>query len=134
MELKYLKIEQMFHKFPPTPPTNYEELIELFPSLLGNIWFECGLGWLDLIYNLCIKIAEIIGRDTLNIEASQVKEKYGGLCFYMSETIDEIDCLIEYAENRSLTICEVCGSQQGKLFNDGWYMVRCPDCKAKEKF
>lgn len=60
--------------------------------------------------------------------ASQVKEKFGGLRFYMTMATDEMFDFIEEAESKSTTICEVCG-EPGKTFNDGWMVTLCENHK-----
>lgn len=63
----------------------------------------------------------------------QIKEKFGGLRFYMANETSEIRVLIEEAQRTSFLLCEVCG-QDGKGFNDdGWYRTVCEACKGKEE-
>ena len=53
----------------------------------------------------------------------QVKQKFGGLKFYMANQTGEIRALLQ----ASFLICEVCG-QHGKGFNDdGWYRTKRRD-------
>lgn len=59
--------------------------------------------------------------------ASQVKEKFGTLRFYMSCETDEMSELIDRAEELSAKICETCGAP-GELRNDGWLRTMCDDC------
>ena len=59
--------------------------------------------------------------------ASQVKEKYGELCFYMTSATDEMFKLIDQAERESKTICEDCG-QPGKLRKGSWLRTLCDKC------
>jgi len=55
----------------------------------------------------------------------QVKEKYGGLRYYMSGNVTEqMEAYIQSAENMSFTICELCG-EPGKPRGGGWITVRC---------
>jgi hypothetical protein len=56
----------------------------------------------------------------------QVKEKFGGLRFYMSESTSEIELAIQDAEEESLTTCETCG-RSGKLRGGPWYIVACDE-------
>jgi len=56
--------------------------------------------------------------------ASQVKEKYGTLSFYMTEGTDQIFDLIHEAEEKSAKICEVCG-ESGKRRGGGWISTLC---------
>jgi hypothetical protein len=63
--------------------------------------------------------------------ASQVKEKYGGLRFYMTSFTDEMDALINEAESQCYSLCEDCG-KTGELCTDGgWYRTLCEDCVDK---
>ena len=57
--------------------------------------------------------------------ASQVKEKFATLRFYMTSATDEMYDLIHEYENKSGKICEECGSGEGKLRNDGWLSTLC---------
>ena len=66
----------------------------------------------------------------------QVKEKYGGLRFYINAGSDEIFKRVVEAENKSYEVCEKCG-EVGELRNDiGWYLTLCEEHyleKKKEK-
>lgn len=63
--------------------------------------------------------------------AVQVKEKFGGLRFYMSLTNDKISELIREAEKKSVTICEECG-ESGQIRNGSWIRCLCDSCCSKE--
>ena len=56
--------------------------------------------------------------------ATQVKEKYGTLRFYIHGGTDEQYALIDFAEGMSGTTCEVCG-KPGKQSRGGWITTRC---------
>lgn len=56
--------------------------------------------------------------------ASQVKEKFGGLRFYVQGAIDEHYHYISFAESMSYHICEVCGAP-GNRWTDGWHKTLC---------
>jgi len=58
--------------------------------------------------------------------ASQVKEKYGTLRFYIDGGTDEHYALISFAEGMSYRTCDVCG-RPGKLNRNGWLSVRCKE-------
>lgn len=94
--------------------------------------FECGDGWYDLLHELILKIeALILLQPSANWEyfqAQQIKEKYGGLRFYMSQTTEEMDDLINIYEHKSAHICESCG-KAGTLGGNGWFSTRCEECK-----
>lgn len=63
--------------------------------------------------------------------ASQVKEKFGTLRFYMSSSNDKIEKLIDEAERKSAITCEECG-EPGVLRGGGWLKTLC-DKHATEK-
>ncbi len=113
------------------------------PKLYKKIFpFECASGWSDLIYDLSIKIEDILNEYEENHKlcnhekdemfAVQVKEKYGTLCFYMSCGTDRITNLIHEAEALSSQTCEHCG-ELGKMRGTTWFEVRCDDCFSGEK-
>lgn len=60
-------------------------------------------------------------------KASQVKEKYGELRFYMTSATDEMYELIDEAEEKSRYICETCGAP-GSTRGTGWLTTLCDDC------
>jgi hypothetical protein len=62
--------------------------------------------------------------------AVQVKEKFGGLRFYVQAATDEHYNYITFAESMSYKTCEVCGAP-GKRYTDGWHQTLC-DVHAKE--
>lgn len=59
--------------------------------------------------------------------ASQVKEKYGTLRFYMSGETDAMSEAINEAEDESAKTCENCGGP-GKVYDGGWVVTRCDPC------
>jgi hypothetical protein len=56
--------------------------------------------------------------------ASQVKEKFGGLRFYVDRATEKHYHYIEFADDMSYHICEECGSP-GKLYAQGWHKTLC---------
>lgn len=54
----------------------------------------------------------------------QVKEKFGGLRFYVNGAIDKHWDYIHFAESMSYRICEECGSP-GKTYTNGWHRTLC---------
>lgn len=105
-----------------------DKLTKTFPLLYADrhgtakatamCWgFVCADGWFDLIWELSSKLEPLIQRyikehpeDQRHPRASQVKEKWGGLCFYLTKGTDEMFDLVSEAEEKSLTICEICGA------------------------
>ena len=56
--------------------------------------------------------------------AVQVKEKFGGLRFYVQAATDKHYQYISFAESMSYRTCEVCGNP-GKTYTDGWHRTLC---------
>jgi hypothetical protein len=85
-----------------------------------------GEGWKSLVLKL---IDDIITLDP-EIEVMQIKEKWGGLRFYVGYASDEVFNLIDRAEEESFTICEHCGTKKGvKTRKTGWWITTsCLKC------
>jgi len=102
--------------------------------------FECADGWFDIIYGLSKKVEYIaqtmksvgISEDELPM-VSQVKEKFGTLRFYIHHSTEEIQELINQAEQVSAKVCEQCG-KPGTLKRDhGWFITICLQCEVKNE-
>ena len=84
---------------------------------------ECvGPGWYTLVNRL---IDDLFGLGW-DGELHQIKEKFGGLRFYIGAASDEVFDRILDAENESYKTCEQCG-QPGKLRGDGWMYTACDE-------
>ena len=113
---------------------NTKKLFKDFPNLyrgkdksiresLMPFGFECEDGWFNLVYELSKKITELDPEG--KVEASQVKEKFGGLRFYINGAPREIHDLINKYEKNSYQTCEICGAK-GKCRPDlGWVQTLC---------
>lgn len=123
-------------------PEKSKELIAICPSLFedkdGRIpincfGFECDDGWFKVLKSLLQEIRDIIERDDLkDLRVFQIKEKFGTLRFYLNFHSSSIDECIKKAEERSETVCEECGSEEGALGKTrGWISVLCPTCREK---
>lgn len=64
--------------------------------------------------------------------ASQVKEKFAGLRFYMTYGTEEIYKIIHEAEAKSFKICDRCGGEGETLNTGGWLHAACKECLTKE--
>lgn len=68
----------------------------------------------------------------------QVKEKFGGLRFYIAygtmspEASDCVDARINRAEDESLKTCERCGQPGEPDYTQHWISTRCPGCRGEE--
>ena len=73
--------------------------------------FRVGDGWYPLLDVLC----EELQRDTAEkgapqVVATQVKEKFGGLRFYVKSASERQRAMIDLAEALSFHLCEECGA------------------------
>ncbi len=90
----------------------------------NGVWLEVGDGWLLKIIHPLIKDLLAAGWSG---KLNQVKEKFGGLRFYVAAgEPDEVYKLIWAAENASTTICEICGAP-GELRYGGWIKTLCDE-------
>jgi len=89
--------------------------------------FWCGDGWYDIIFQLCERLEPLVANldDAAQFQVVQVKEKFGGLRFYVEGSNDEIEAVIESACELSRQTCEVCGNPVGSLAQHG-SLLRLP--------
>lgn len=60
-------------------------------------------------------------------EIAQIKEKFGGLRFYVGGYVDdELNAAILQAEAASFKMCEVCGAE-GSVRGGGWLKTLCDE-------
>ena len=74
------------------------------------------------------RLNQVIESLTSDIQAVQVKEKFGTLRFYTNMPHEKIDAYIDFAEIISETTCEICGNP-GTINDGGWLKVRCQEHK-----
>lgn len=113
----------------------YSELGRKYPNLYKNdVYFECDQGWYDIIDELSQKLETAIINNPNKQEyyATQVKQKYGTLRFYMSMIDDDMEKAIMEGEEKSSKTCEHCG-KEGKLISIfGWYLTLCDKCRIEK--
>lgn len=137
-------------------PENSKKLTERFSFLRTSgdpmkdsmvFGFECGDGWFQTIWDLCIDLEKMDkenqknipddkraksllerGYDQYSFQVVQVKEKMGTLRFYAQGSSEEMWKRIQIAENATSTICEECGEEGELKRENGWYKVRCKNC------
>jgi hypothetical protein len=86
-----------------------------------------GDGWFKIIYELVhsIRVNDLKKGDWIT-KATQIKEKFGGLRFYVTGTSDKNWALIRNAETKSYGVCEVTGSEvEVGTWNNGWIQTMC---------
>jgi hypothetical protein len=119
-----------------------------YPGIFAQRWhsmkntamcwgFTCGDGWFNIIDNLCRKIHRSGLGNT--VQASQVKEKMGGLRFYTdiapgtsNTEYDLIWAYTDFAELKSYTTCERCGKQGSLTERRGWLKTLCIKHQGEE--
>jgi len=94
-----------------------------------------GPGWFDLVLELDQRIAALDPDYTV----AQVKEKFGGLCYYIERSegygpvenwsTDPIEVATREFEARSVMTCEDCGAP-GEPRRGGWVITLCDACLA----
>jgi hypothetical protein len=107
--------------------------------------FDCGDGWYNIIDSLCQKIQDHCDEikrknfakrgeslESMQVEATQVKEKYATLCFYVNGADDEVYEMIDEAEKVSASTCEQCGAP-GRVRGVSWVSTLCDECCEKDK-
>jgi len=91
-----------------------------------------GDGWYWLIDQLCRQLQWDIDKNGApQLEATQVKQKYGSLRFYTDAVTDQQDGAIELAGAMSYTICEECGSTKDVTQTTGYIISLCSKCKKE---
>ena len=100
----------------------------------GMCWgFCCGDGWFALIDALCERLQfETDHNHAPQIVATQVKEKFGDLRFYVSRapgaTSERQSAMIDFAREFSTRLCEECGNAGLRLQAQGGdYVTRCAE-------
>ena len=124
---------------------DYNPLVDNYPEEIHHrflsVAMQCGSymreGWYDLVLELDDAISKIYPFYTIR----QVKDKFGGLRYYIGglppiipETHrNQIYDLIHEAEEKSYTICDICG-EPGKTMKVGEYLIatRCKNHDSKE--
>lgn len=122
-----------------------------------TVSLDIGDGWLSLVDKICsmikYKLDNIIKYNDIWLENEvidmfkhatnqalvedfkivQIKEKFGGLRFYIDGGDEQIHAWISFAESMSYDICEECGTNQNIGTTSGWIRTICGDCSTKIK-
>jgi hypothetical protein len=98
---------------------------------LGERTIECGPGWYALVARLARRLEAQIERlprtSQRQVFCVQVKEKFGGLRFYMSATTTSMRATIDRATEESFHVCEDCGHPGKPRRRRGWVATLCDD-------
>lgn len=98
-------------------------------------------GWIDLAFNLAKDIQDLCKKENCQLPTVYVLDsKYGEFEFdYSDDNFSkhiqkEILDLVNIAEDKSLTICEVCGEAGENRVFEGWYYTSCELHKKEINF
>jgi len=98
--------------------SRYDHLVEVG---VGNVLYGTKTVTQEAIDEAKVKLDEEATKVPV---ASQVKEKFGGLRFYVQAATDKHYQYITFAESMSYRTCEQCGNP-GKTYTDGWHTTLC---------
>ena len=108
-----------------------------FANLLSDVEISIDIGWYPIIAEACGDITNVIDATPgLRVDVVQIKEKFGGLRFYMDingaseETIEVIHKIADWAENEASRTCEVCGEPGSVHSPKGWWKTVCQKHKS----
>lgn len=133
-EDRYTRVQREIKKLYEKYPLTFQRKV--------RIEFNVGPGWLPLLDKLCSGIENelnslpvfLLPEKHKDFGIGQVKEKFGGLRFYLDTVPDEIRDnvykLIGDAESESYKVCEEC-SAPGRAQGTGWIRTLCDDCQEK---
>ena len=110
-----------------------QEMQEYFPKVFPKIFsgkyggIAVGTGWFDILNSACQLIQSHLDwkPDVPQVVAEQVKEKFGGLRFYVQGGDEYTQGVIAMAEMMSGKVCEECGAP-GASGGNGWISTLCP--------
>ena len=96
----------------------------------GGTFSDCPIGWRALVRQLFKDIRDVCTTyNSLLPKVTQVKSKFGRLCFYLeydwmvgrSPVVIEVNRLIKKKKKRSTFICEITGLPGSYFVKEGWY-------------
>ena len=112
-------------------PMNNDNNNPQWPFELFGI--ECESGWKKLYEPIIEYIIEYNKTHEDNpIKIHQIKEKFGGLRFYTNYCTEELDRMIDKAEDESYNVCEICGKHIDQpIVKHHWIYPFCKECFNK---
>jgi hypothetical protein len=116
---------------------NVEKLVEDFPIVFNGKMPWCshngyGDGWDKLLRALCTELSKLL-KEPGRVVPAQIKEKFGGLRFYIDWNKDvpldadlwhEVRNKVDAVERLSTMICEECG-ELGRRRQGRWIQTLC---------
>lgn len=125
--------QKLFNDFPKI--FKYNRGIKRDVMLPMAFGCECGDGWYNIINHMCKMLQSDVDKNLkTQIEAVQVKEKFGGLRFYVDGASEKGYDIIQFFESLSYIICEECGDSSAETRTANyWVSTRCKKCWENRK-
>lgn len=111
----------------PSMNDRYRKPEGKWPKNYSGFDGEVGEGWVPILDRLANDLV-MLGWDR---QCDQIKEKFGGLRFYIGEGNDAMWRRIDQATNESEQTCENCGApghKRGRESQRYWIKTFCDDC------
>lgn len=129
--------DKLKEKYPEIFELTDREVDEEDVVIPMDFGIETGDGWYAIIDMLCKRIRKVCKDGDVPVpRAEQIKEKFGGLRFYLGpiheDVADKIYEMKRLAELMSFRTCESCGTTEDVVVTEGWIKVRCMDCLEEE--
>lgn len=112
-----------------SPVYNARSLLKYYETAPADTNYYTEEQWAALKEQTRAKLAEVAARVPV---ATQVKEKYGTLRFYVKGASDEQYAMITLAEHLSAKVCETCGSMNARQWGHSWITTMCQPCATDE--
>lgn len=109
-----------------------QQVLDRIPARCGK-YLSVDPGWYQLVFDLDREIAALAPE----YELYQVKEKFGGLRYYVGEippeVWDQVRAIKDAAEAHSYRVCEVCGVEDASVTTEGpgWIRTLCAKDRAE---
>lgn len=107
----------------PAAPATFDEWAEKW-NVDPYCFSDVGAGWIPLLETLAQELAALDFDFAL---VAQVKEKFGGLRFYVDAVNPAWDAAIDRAEAAAWKTCEKCGAPGTPRYT-GWIRTLCDGC------
>ncbi len=114
----------------------FTDLEKKYPQFLTDVQCgaDCGRGWVPILDNLMGTLDVLQRKEGFTITVAQIKEKFGGLRFYIgavpTEHYETVYTFIDEAEQLAYVTCEDCG-EPGKTRQGGWIRTLCDECENR---
>lgn len=120
----------------------WNKIVAKYPLLFNghDLGTETGPGWWPLLEELMAGLTTLVELTPgASINVVQIKEKFGGLRFYMdtkgvpdgSRFHQVVDELVQHAENQAARTCEACG-EPGTRGGKFWLKTYCKKHAAEQ--